>query len=635
MRAAILFILALFMLQATETTAQLVLFEADFESGMPAEITADDVWSVGTAGQLSSSFFTFPANTNFIGVNDDGAGQGVSSDGRFMTPAIDLTLVEGAAISFEAFFIDGDYEGDDEQGKVLISSDGGDSWTEIANLEGIDEWQQIFLPLTDYVGDTIQIAFEYLDGGGWNFGMGVDDISVYAPPRNEVALERLAINRFDNLVGEDATITSVVTNLGYEAVNALEITWMIDGQTVTETIEGLNIPFGETAEIEHPVPFVPSEAITYDVSVSIASPNGEMDSDETNNTSDDLLSGVTFRPHKKVVFEEGTGTWCVWCPRGFVAMADMKENYPDKFIGIAVHNGDPMTLAPYDDGVNLNGYPGANVDRVLNDVGVSTALFEEFIEVLDITPPVQADVSAEFNAETRELTVNASAEFATRMTGLDYRMSVVITEDSVVGTSSGYRQANAYSFQANNLPLVGAGLDWQAEPNPVPATTMIYNETARALLGGYNGLSGMIPSEVEAGDVFEHTFTYTVPENYSWEHMHAVLLLLDNETGGIANAESTTFDLAVSAPEVFANELVEVFPNPAKDRVNIALNLDGATSVALTVFNAMGQTVATQYLGTLNGEVSVPFDASRLAAGAYTFRLNLGNQIAVKQVIVE
>ncbi len=635
MRAAILFIIASFMLQATATTAQQILFTADFENGMPDEITADEVWSVGNAAQHSSQFFEFPAHTNFIGVNDDAAGQGVSSDGRFLTPAIDLTMAEGAAMSFEAYFVNGDYEDDDEQGKVLISSDGGSTWTELVNLEGLDDWQQIFLPLTDYVGDTIQIAFEYLDGGGWNFGMGVDDINIYAPPRNEVALERLVINRYDNLVGEDAAINSVVTNLGYEAINSLDITWTIDGQTSTETIEGLDITFGESAEIEHPVPFVPSEAITYDVSVSIANPNGEMDNDDTNNTSDDLLSGVTFRPHKKVVFEEGTGTWCQWCPRGFVAMADMEENYPDKFIGIAVHNGDPMTLAPYDNGVNLNGYPGANVDRVLNGVGVSTALFEDFIEILDVTPPVQANVAAEFNAETRELTVNASAEFATRMADLDYRMSVVITEDSVVGTTSGYNQANAYSSQSLNIPLVGAGLDWQAEPDPVPASTMVYDKTARALLGGYNGLSGMIPSDVEAGDVFEHTFTYTVPENYSWENMHAILLVLNNDTGGIANAESTTFDLVVSAPEVFANELVDVFPNPAKDKVNIALNLDGATSVDLTVFNAMGQTVATQYLGQLNGEASVPFDASRLAAGTYTFRLNLGDKVAVKQVIVK
>jgi len=635
MRAAILFILALFMLQATNTTAQQVLFTADFENGLPDEITADDVWSVGNAGQLSSQFFAFPAHTNFIGVNDDAAGQGVSSDGRFLTPAIDLTMAEGAAMSFEAYFVNGDYQGADEQGKVLVSSDGGENWTELVNLDGIDEWQQIFLPLTDYVGDTIQIAFEYVDGGGWNFGMGVDDINIYAPPRNEVALERLIIDRFDNLVGEDATITSVVTNLGFEAVNTLEITWMIDGQTVTETIEGLNIPFGETAEIEHPVPFAPSEAITYDVSVSIANPNGETDSDETNNTSDGLLSGVSFRPFKKVVFEEGTGTWCGWCSRGFVAMADMKENYPDKFIGIAVHNGDPMVLTEHDNGVNLNGYPGANVDRVLNGVGVSTALFEEFIEVLDVTPPVQANVSAEINGETRELTVNASAEFATRMEGIDYRMSVVITEDSVSGTSSGYDQVNFYSFQSQNIPLVGAGLDWQAAPNPVPASDMFYNETSRALLGGYNGVSGVIPANVEAGQVFENTFTYTVPNNYNWEQMHAVLLVLDNETGAIMNAETTTFELAVNTTDVFANELVEVFPNPAKDWVNISLNLDGATSVDLTVFNAMGQTVATQYLGTLNGEVSVPFDASRLTAGAYTFRLNLGNQVAVKQVIVE
>lgn len=57
--------------------------------------------------------------------------------------------------------------------------------------------------------------------------------------------------------------------------------------------------------------------------------------------------------------EEATGTWCTWCPRGAVFMAKMKEDYPDDFIGIAVHNQDPMTLTSYNTGLtNLPGFSG-------------------------------------------------------------------------------------------------------------------------------------------------------------------------------------------------------------------------------------------------------------------------------------
>ena len=615
-------------------SAQEVLLEVDFEDGLPAEMTADPVWSVGNAAQLGSQAFPIPANTNFIAVNDDDAGPNVDSDGRVVSPAIDLSMVEGASLSFEAFFVNGDYDAD-EEAKVLLSTDGGANWEELLNMDGSAEWQEFLLPLNDYAGDTVQIAFEYLDGGGWNYGMAVDNIVLFVPARNEVELNNLTINRFENLVGEDASISGVVTNLGFETLTSLDVTWTVGAESSTETIEGFDLGYGESGEFVHPVPFVPGEAVTYDVAVSIANPNGEMDSDSTNNEAEALLSGVSFRPFKKVVFEEGTGTWCGWCPRGFVAMADMKENYPDKFIGIAVHNGDPMVLAEHDNNIGLTGYPGANVDRVLNGVGVSTALFEQFIGILDVTPPIQAGVSAEFNAESREVTVNASAEFATRIEGIDYRMSVVITEDSVVGTTSGYAQVNFYSSQTANIPLVGAGLDWQAEPDPVPASTMVYNETSRAILGGYDGVPGIIPANVEAGDVFEETFTYTVPENYSWEHMHAVLLILDNETGAILNAETTTFDLAVNTKEVYANELVQVYPNPTQGDVNIGISLDELTEVQLEVYNAVGQIVATRDLGDLMGEVTIPFDTKDLSAGVYSFRINMGERLAVKRVVVE
>ena len=64
----------------------------------------------------------------------------------------------------------------------------------------------------------------------------------------------------------------------------------------------------------------------------------------TQNTNDDTLSisvtGTYAAPGKIVVGEEGTGTWCGWCPRGSVAMNWMDEKYYGYWQGIAVHNND-------------------------------------------------------------------------------------------------------------------------------------------------------------------------------------------------------------------------------------------------------------------------------------------------------
>jgi len=68
---------------------------------------------------------------------------------------------------------------------------------------------------------------------------------------------------------------------------------------------------------------------------------------------------------KMVVGEEGTGTWCQWCPRGAVYMDLYETNYSDFWAGVAVHNSDPMTVTEYDAGVGtlIGGYPSALVDR--------------------------------------------------------------------------------------------------------------------------------------------------------------------------------------------------------------------------------------------------------------------------------
>lgn len=50
---------------------------------------------------------------------------------------------------------------------------------------------------------------------------------------------------------------------------------------------------------------------------------------------------------RRVLIEEGTGTRCPNCPRGFVGIQELKEAYGDRAVVIAVHqfdNRDPMYL---------------------------------------------------------------------------------------------------------------------------------------------------------------------------------------------------------------------------------------------------------------------------------------------------
>ncbi|EPB65793.1 tRNA ligase class I, partial [Ancylostoma ceylanicum] len=204
-------------------------------------------------------------------------------------------------------------------------------------------------------------------------------------------------------------------------------------------------------------------------------------------------------------------------------MEYMYNTYPDRFIGIAVHNGDPMTVSEYDNGANFGGYPSANIDRSILDGDFSSA---------------------------------------------NYRLGVIIIEDGVKGTSSGYNQANAYAGGGYG-PMGG----YESLPSTVPAAQMVYDHVGRALLGGYNGQAGSVPTEIYDGMPVSYTFNYTVPAAYNIDNMYAVGVIIDNTTGEIINANKSPLK-TLSLGSVESVEM-NVFPNPATDKINVSFEAKG------------------------------------------------------------
>jgi hypothetical protein len=101
---------------------------------------------------------------------------------------------------------------------------------------------------------------------------------------------------------------------------------------------------------------------------------------------------------------------------------------------------------------------------------------------------------------------------------------------------------------------------------------------------------------------------------------------------------STTSTDAISehpAPLPIAVSLEQNYPNPFNPSTTIRYGLPKRSNVTLTVFNTLGQVVATLVNETQNaGHHDVKFEASGLASGVYFYRLQAGEYVATKKLLI-
>lgn len=544
-----------------------------------------------------------------MGTNDDACNCNKSAD-RLISPSMDFTSPGNYRLSADLYFQKGTYQGKTEVGTIEISTDGGATWTVLRNLTAVEDWRVESVDLSTYAGNSdVKISFLYNDGTGWLFGMGVDNVTVFIPQPDDAKLVSTSVNRY-SLINNNNTLSLNVNNNGSNAITSLEVSWN-DGTAHTATIP-VNIAAGASANVNHTTPVNYPTANTYDIDVVISQVNGNADSNPSDNTGSTIITTLSQSPVKKVIIEEGTGTWCGWCPRGAVAMDYMEATYPDRFIGIAVHNGDPMTVSAYDNGASFGGYPSANVDRSMLDVGVSQASFVSYYNARkDLVVPVA--VAGTATASGSAVTVDVNATFYSNFPSANYRLGVIVVEDGVTGTGSGYNQVNYYANNAN-----GAMGGYESLPSPVPAAQMVYNHVGRALLGGYNGQSGSVPTSITDGQVVNYSFTYNVPSTSNINNMHGVAVVIDNATGEIINANKIDFPAGNSGLSVKDVETIDmtVFPNPASEKLNVGFEAKGG-NYTIEITDLQGRIVVSEAFTNLSGAQSIELNTSALKTGNY------------------
>ena len=635
-------LLSAFGFAAMMAGANAQIFTENFDAGtIPATFTLTDVdglpahanvaalggsWSAGTAeddnvlskaGILSTSWY-------------DPAGQ---SDDWIGTPAIVIPNTPNAVVlEWNSMTLDASYPDGLE---VYTSTTGA---TPADFLAGTQVYSSATEPSVWTANQVALAANQTIYVGFRNnstdaFVLALDDIVVRELLSDDAMMTTVNLVEFGT--GGNEAITGTITNNGGNDINTFDISYTVNGGT--PVVEGFTqlIPSGGIYNFTCGTPLAAVAGNTYNVAVSVVAPNDA-------NGANDMLSAthtaLTSIPNKIVVGEENTGTWCGWCPRGAVGLAGMEAT--PSFIGIAVHNGDPMTIANYDSGAStyfpgFTGFPNGATDRVIGD-DPSNFAATHAARVTAIVPCAVNNIVAVYNQATSMIEVSADADFVGNVMG-EYRMSCVITEDNIQTTGNGWNQVNYYSG-GNALVDPVSGFDWQAAADPVVPTAFGgYDHVAISLSNNdILGDAGSLAMNPTIGTT-NHAFAGvagSVATDQTFANVHAVVMIVNASTGEIVNAGSSSISVVTSTEKIAdAKFALSVFPNPTADNATVTFSLETANNVKMEVYNAMGALVSTKDAGKLvAGNHTMAFDGTDLNAGFYFVNLTIGNNVITKKV---
>lgn len=258
---------------------------------------------------------------------------------------------------------------------------------------------------------------------------------------------------------------------------------------------------------------------------------------------------------RNFVVEEGTGTWCGFCPAGIVFMETMKDQYPE-VIRVAVHYNDEMQVSSGSALLQMyTGYPQVYVNRALmitpseaDTYEVFDAYFNEYEQIpalMEVT-----DLTIEKLSE-RQMQIKAKARFAIDVENDErYGIAFSITQDDM----GPYAQTNYYA--GNRYGVMGG---WEKKGSAVPT---IYEDVLRVYTGGLSGYTEIFPAQIKAEQEYEFE-TNVYVSSITSEDFLLNALIIDNTTGEIVNAKqvAATKSAVKGVSEANAERIAEEYYN--------------------------------------------------------------------------
>lgn len=504
-----------------------------------------------------------------------------------------------------------------ESYEVLLSRTGTEAadFTDILEIVAVETGSTREVDLSFYAGSTVHLAWR--QNGTDKLALTIDDILITQPSSEvDAELEAFLGNRYLDVDALGMGPGVLINNIGAQQLTQIILDVTVNGNT--SRVESNSLIIDPQSSGVFPFPIV--DAGKYTLEVNLVSANG-IDLDKPS------LSGTYFLheggPVRRQLMEVATSTTCGWCPGDIVARESAAADNPEDLISLSVHYDDDLVSPVYAFGVenlgDFGGVPSVSYNRTLSGL---TSDYQDDLPAGAGNSPVSLEVSNIYDPVSRALTVDLRGTAFTQFDEGDIRLSLLIVEDSITGTTELFDQANFYSVESQNIPLVGLdGRDWQAAPNPVPASDMIYNEVVRDLVGGFDGIIGSVPAVV-VGGAFDYQIDYILPSVYAENQVSIVALVVDATDSRVLQATEQKLDI-ISAVSDHNQRNFNIYPNPSRETFNVE-GLANTVTRAYQLVDTNGRVVLAKNLDQIVENQLIKVDCQGLSAGVYTLRVTDG-----------
>lgn len=630
--------------------SQTTIYSENFSNGFPAnysQITSasDGGWLVGSANSLSSQSFPIDnqGSGSIIATNDDECNCNKSND-FLMTDTIDLGPYSGENIflRFDKYFWNGSYQGNRESASVEISTNGGNSWTILKRLGG-SLWYQEAINLSQYAGQQIMLGFRYSDGGGFLFGFALDNILLEIPNDYDMLVTSLNIPRYHKLSNGSVPIEVVVYNNGGLTVNSFDINYVVNGDTTTDNISGLNLNSLDDYTFITPTSFTPPDTGDYEFYAFASNINiGNVDQNSGNDTSVAFMSVYDTTYQRVPLYEIMTSSTCGPCRAGNINFEDVMSNYPNQAVSVKYQQDFPGSGDPYATSESVyrrrNFYGVNSVPRMYIDGGWdgnASAFDSDLHEFHTNVKPAFLQIEAEYKIWPDSQIVETCFTITALKKINNKTLYASINENKTTANV----ESNGETEFFNVFKKWFTDIDTMITIEPGVPFEICLNDTFKGSYRLPNNANDMINNDIEHSvEEFEDlNVAIWVQDDMTKEVFQAanaakIATDADYSVGPFAVEDNTSISL-------ISNEDLKIsfYPNPAQNKLylNYEVKNINAGQSNIRIYDQLGKLVKAYKVGTLSGNNTYTINTEDLSNGVYIIQLQSGPELANDKFIIQ